>query len=172
MNAHTIPFLIKGPSFAGGRPCARQLDGFRDALADPDALAFFDYWLSRCGEAGLPAKAEIDPCELPGLLHAIYIEEWDGQRQQSRIRLAGEFYREVNGFNVQGLAVDDYAEGATQDLWKECDKLNFFELCPTLCAYDLGRDKRPVRFLNDLTLPVRAAADSVVAFGYTWPFES
>ena len=106
MSALTIPFLIKGPSFSAGMAGELENGEFRAALPNADASAFFDYWLARCSKAGIPEKADIDPIELPRLLHAIYIEEWDQESRQSRIRLAGEFHREVAGFNVQGLSVD------------------------------------------------------------------
>ena len=112
MGERAVPFLIKGPSFAAGRPEAGAIDAFRSEIFDAEAVFLFDYWLSRCGESGIPDKALIDPVELPNLLHALYIEEWDDERRQSRIRLAGEFHREVAGFNVQGLTVDDHATGA------------------------------------------------------------
>lgn len=171
MSARTVPFLVKGPSFSSGVPRALEIDEFRGVLPNPDAVVFFDYWLAKCPETGVPDKADIDPVELPRLLHAIYIEEWDKEKQQSRLRLAGEFHREVAGFNVQGLGVDEHASGETKELWKQCDQLNFFELRPTYCGYDLGHVKKPFRFLADLTLPVRAGLDEVLAFGLIWPLE-
>ena len=111
------------------------------------------------------------PIELPRLLSAIYIEEWDKESRQSRLRLAGEFHREVAGFNVQGLSVDEHAAGKTAEIWKRCDRYNFFELRPTFCGYDLGHVKKAFRFLADLTLPVRAGPDEVLAFGFIWPYQ-
>ena len=171
MSAPAIPFLIKGPSFATGLAEETGIDAFRAALSNSDATAFFDYWLARCSEAGIPEKADIDPIELPRLLHAIYIEEWDQDSRQSRIRLAGEFHREVAGFNVQGLSVDEHASGQTSEIWKQCDQLNFFELRPTFSGYDLGHVKKAHRYLADLTLPVRVGPDEVLAFGFVWPLE-
>ncbi len=172
MSALTIPFLIKGPSFSAGMVGELENGEFRAALSNADAAAFFDYWLARCSKTGIPEKADIDPIELPRLLHAIYIEEWDQECQQSRIRLAGEFHREVAGFNVQGLSVDEHASGETSEIWKQCDQLNFFQLRPTFCGYDLGHVKKPFRYLTDLTLPVRAGPDEVLAFGFIWPLEA
>ncbi len=171
MSASSIPFLIEGPSFATGMAGEAEIDAFRAALSNDDAVMFFDYWLARCTEAGIPAKADIDPIELPRLLHAIYIEEWDRDSRQSRIRLAGEFHRDVAGFNVQGLSVDEHAAGQTAEIWKQCDQFNFFELRPTFCGYDLGHVKKSFRYLADLTLPVRAGPEEVLAFGFIWPFE-
>jgi hypothetical protein len=162
---------VKGPSFSAGMPAKSEIAAFRDALSNADATAFLDYWLTRCAETGIPGKADIDPIELPRLLRAIYIEEWDDVQQQSRIRLAGEFHREVAGFNVRGLMVDEHATGETSLIWKQCDQLNFFELRPTFCGYDLGHVRRPFRYLADLTLPVREGSDAVLAFGFVWPLD-
>jgi len=171
VSALTVPFLVKGPSFSAGLVGELEIDEFRALLPNPDAVSFFDYWLAKCSDTGIPEKADIDPIELPRLLHAIYIEEWDAETQQSRIRLAGEFHREVAGFNVQGLSVDEHASGQTKELWQQCDQLNFFELCPTYCGYDLGHVKKPFRFLAVLPLPVRASPAEVLAFGFIWPLE-
>jgi hypothetical protein len=171
VSAPTIPFLIKGPSFSAGMPEQAEIDAFRDALFNADAIAFLDYWLTRCAASGLPEKSAIDPIELPRLLSAIYIEEWNEEQRQSRIRLAGEFHREVAGFNVRGLSVDEHASGETSLIWKQCDRFNFFELRPTFCGYDLGHVRRPYRYLADLTLPVRDNGDGVLAFGFVWPLE-
>jgi PAS domain len=164
----TIPFLVEGPSFSAGIPEKSEIDGFRCQLTNADATAFLDYWLAKCSETGIPEKADIDPIEMPRLLSAIYIEEWDKEQRQSRIRLAGEFHRQVAGFNVRGLSVDDHASGETSLIWKQCDRLNFFDLRPTFCGYDLGHVKRPFRYLADLTLPVREGPDGVLTFGYIW----
>jgi len=169
VSALTIPFLIKGPSFSAGMPGASEIDAFRSQLSDADATAFLDYWLVKCSETDIPRKADIDPIELPRLLPAIYIEEWDEKERQSRIRLAGEFHRQVAGFNVRGLSVDEHATGETSLIWKQCDQFNFFELRPTFCGYDLGHVRRPFRYLADLTLPVRNGPDGVLAFGFIWP---
>lgn len=171
VSAFTIPFLIKGPSFSDGKPGAPEIDEFRTGLSNRDAVALFDYWLARCGRTAIPDKADIDATELPRLLHAVYIEEWDEELRQSRIRLAGELHREVAGFGVRGLSVDEHATGETNEIWKRCDQLNFFELRPTFCGYHLGHVRRPFRYLADLTLPVRDGADGVLAFGFIWPLE-
>ncbi len=170
MGERAVPFLIKGPSFSAGIPEAAAIDAFRSEIFDSGAVFLFDYWLSRCGESGVPDKTRIDPVELPNLLHALYIEEWDDERRQSRIRLAGEFHREVAGFNVQGLAVDDHATGAANALWKQCDRCNFFELRPTLCGYTLQHVDKAHKRLADLTLPMRDRSGVVLTIGVTWCF--
>jgi hypothetical protein len=170
MGERAVPFLIKGPSFAAGLPEAATIEAFRSEIFKADAIFLFDYWVSQCSASGIPSKDQIDPVKLPNLLPAIYIEEWDDQRRQSRIRLAGEFHRELAGFNVQGLTVDDHTTGAANELWKQCDRCNFFELRPTFCGYTLEHVDKAHKRMADLTLPMRDKSGSVLTIGVTWCF--
>ena len=87
---------------------------------------------------------------------------------QSRIRLAGEFHREPDGTNIQERLVDELADGATAEIWKACDRHNFFELRPTLCGYDLEQFDRPFVRHADLALPVRGPDSAILTYGYSW----
>ena len=60
-----VPFLVKGPSYAEGVPDEAEIERFRNAIGDDGALAFFDYWASKCGAGDIPDKASIDPIEIP-----------------------------------------------------------------------------------------------------------
>jgi hypothetical protein len=164
----SIPFLLKGPCFAAGFPPDIEIKRFRDQIANRKALAFFDYWISKCPENDIPSKQRIDPVEIPKLLSALFIEEWDAELRQSRIRLAGEFHREPNGSSIQNLALDDLSSGLTNEIWKRCDQHNFFELCPTICGYALEQFDRPYRQHADLALPVRDGSNSILVYGYSW----
>lgn len=163
-----VPFLVQGPSYANGRPAAEEIAPFRAAIGDAGALAFFDYWASKCSAQGIPERAQVDPVEIPRLLPAIFIEAWDPVAEQSRIRLAGEFHRGPDGTNIQNRTIDEQTNGATAEVWKQCDRCNFFELRPTVCGYDLSQfDKRYVRHA-DLALPLRDTDGAVLVYGYSW----
>ena len=165
-----VPFLIKGPSFSSGVPSATEVESFRQELFGADALSLFGYWISKCSADDIPRKDQIDPVDLPKLLSRIYIEEWDQEQRQSRLRLAGEFHREIYGGNVRGLAVDDHAIGVTKEIWKQCDQHNFFELRPTFCGYTLDRAAKAFLRVADLTLPVRDKGEAVLTIGIISPF--
>ena len=169
MDDSTVPFLIRGPSFLAGFPDIAEVESFRQEVFDADALSLFDLWISRCSAEDIPTKDHIDPIELPALLPRIYIEEWDSNRKQSRIRLAGEFHRQISGLNVRGLAVDDHVTGATNELWKQCDQYNFIELCPTFCGYSLEHVNKGFLSITDLTLPVRDKREGVQTVGIISP---
>lgn len=157
-----------GPSYAEGIPATADISRFRDAIGDAGALALFDYWASKCSADDIPDKARIDPIEIPHLLSAIFIEEWDELAGQSRIRLAGEFHREPDGTNIQDRTVDQLASGATAEIWKACDRCNFLELRPTICGYDLEHFDKPFVQHADLALPVRESGAAILTYGYSW----
>ncbi len=163
-----VPFLVKGPSFAKGLPDEAETAQFRAAIGEPGALAFFDYWVAKCGAADIPEKIQIDPIEIPKLLTAMFIEEWDALAGQSRIRLAGEFHREPDGTNIQNRTIDELTNGATAEVWKACDQCNFFELRPTICGYDLNHFDKPFVRHADLSLPVRDSDAAILTYGYSW----
>ena len=163
-----IPFLVKGPSYAEGPPADADIARFRAVIGDGEALAFFDYWLSKCRNGDIPDKSLIDPVEIPKLLPGIFIEEWDPPTGQSRIRLAGEFHRDPDGTNIQNRIIDQQTNGETAAIWKACDRCNFFELRPTICGYDLNQFAPPDVRHADLALPVRDSGGAVLIFGYSW----
>ena len=165
-----VPFLIKGPSFSSGVPPATEIESFRQELFGAYALTLFEYWLSKCPADDIARKDQIDPMDLPKLLSRIYIEEWDTERRQSRMKLAGEYHREVAGLKVKGLGVDDHPSGATNELWKQCDQHNFFELRPTFCGYCLNFTNKQSGRVADLTLPVRDKSELVLTVGVVSPF--
>ena len=162
-----VSFLVRGPSYAEGIPAAAEISRFRGAIGDAGGLALFDYWASKCSADGIPDQASIDPIEIPRLLSAIFIEEWDELAGQSRIRLAGECHREPDGTNIQDRTVDELAKGATAEIWKACDRCNFFALRPTICGYDLEHFDKPFVRHADLALPVRDC-ESILTYGYSW----
>jgi hypothetical protein len=163
-----VPFLVKGPSFAQGMPDAAEIAQLRAAIGDAGGVAFFDYWAGKCGADDIPVKSQIDPIEIPKLLAAMFIEEWDPIAGQSRIRLAGEFHREPDGSSIQDRTIDELTHGATAEIWKACDQCNFFELRPTICGYDLDHFDQPFVRHADLALPVRDTDSSILTYGYSW----
>ncbi len=90
------------------------------------------------------------------------------RRQPRGIRLAGEFHREPDGSNIQGRTIDELTNGATADVWKACDRYNFFELRPTICGYDLDHLDKPFVRHADLALPVRDTDSAILIYGYSW----
>lgn len=82
--------------------------GFRAALPDPDLARLYDYWRALRERLGrLPYRSEIDPLDLPpAVLPSLMILERDDARR-FRCRLAGTRMRELYGFEVTGLYLDE-----------------------------------------------------------------
>lgn len=167
-NTSRKEFIVKGPSFAQELPPELEIRQFREAITDDRALSLFDYWLSKCPGTGVPDKSTIDPLDFPKLLDGIFMEEWDAELEQSKIKLAGEFHREPDMSSIRGKTVDDLTQGTANDIWKACDRYNFFELRPTVCGYVLNQFSFNERPNADLTLPVRQDSETIMTVGYTW----
>ena len=168
----TAPFLVKGPSFLEGVPAKAEIDTFRQQVFNGAALMLFDSWLGKCPSEGIPNKNDIDPVEFPKLLDRIYMEDWNEERQQSVLRLAGNFHRYIYGKDVRGLAVDDHCTGEKNRIFKQCDQHNFWELCPTFCGYFIDDVNNIYTALTDLTLPVRDKTAGILTVGLVSPFSS
>lgn len=78
----------------------------------PVLLALLRYWQSKCHSSGrLPARADLDPLELRGLLPNIYLIDvlpsGMPDRWRFRVRLLGEKHVEVYGPGLVGKVIDD-----------------------------------------------------------------
>lgn len=92
-------------------------DGDGNALtALPDSLEqLHAYWYSRCGARPFPARTDIDPIDIPSLLHCLMLVDVLYDPLNFRYRLLGGHIVENAGRNVQGCTVRDLmAEGTPQ----------------------------------------------------------
>lgn len=159
--------LIAGPRFDVGQD-ANALAVFRARLTHSGAKQLLDYWAGLVSQHGTAIKHLIDPSAIPRLLPSIYLEEWDESAGQSRIRLAGEAIRNLSGDRIVGLSVDEYADRAVANLWKECDRINFQDRAPSLSHYNLARFLNDRRWVWDLSLPLSDTAGKRFVIGYVW----
>lgn len=86
-------------------------DAFRAELFDDGARSLFDYWQSLRGPRAMPARADIDPLEIPrNILPWLYIlaVSDDGNH---RFRLAGTGLDTVFNAEITGKRVDEVLEG-------------------------------------------------------------
>jgi hypothetical protein len=77
------------------------------ALDDPDLMALRAYWASKCGDATMPRRADIDPTEIPALLPYLCIAEIH-QPQRFRFRLIGSAICRRWGENYTGKWLDEF----------------------------------------------------------------
>lgn len=158
---HTAPAFQRGGDVT-------NLENFRAAVADDGAMRLFDYWTGLVAEHGLAIKAMVDPVAVPDLLPRIYIEEWDAELGQSRMRLTGEFLRDLAGVNLLGLPVEKHAAPEALAVWQECDRLNFTEQRATLSYYSLAHFEKDHRWVWDLSLPMSDENGARFTLGYVW----
>src|SRR3546814_20241220 len=114
-----------------------DLTDFCAGLTDNGARALFDYWCGLLREHGLGMKAAFDPTRVPHALANIYLEEYDAERQQSRMRLMGETLKAQWRDSVVGLCTDDYVSGSVAALWKESDTVVYFGRRAASLTYNL-----------------------------------
>ncbi|MEO3428357.1 PAS domain-containing protein [Pelagibius sp. CAU 1746] len=168
MNSDLLaPGLIPGPSVEDILAGADTTE-FRRLVGNDSALQLFNYWSRLLREHGLAMKQQFDPLEVPALLSNIYIEEWDPEERQSRMRLMGEDLKAVWNEDVIGLRTDDFVRGDVNALWKQSDRIVYFENRTAILAYNMEYLDRPHCVLRDLTLPMQDHQGNRFAIGYIW----
>lgn len=159
--------LISGPSveelLAG-----TDIAAFRRLLTNEGAQALLDYWCRLVRENGVAIKRLFDPTEVPNALSSIYLEEYDKEHQQSRMRLMGETLKAQWSGSVVGLVTDEYVTGDVNALWKQSDRLVYFEKRAAILIYSLEYIDRSHCTLIDLALPMDDAGGKMFAIGYAW----
>lgn len=92
-----------------------DLDAFRDTLTVPEHRELFDYWRARRPEGRLPARATLDPVDIPHLLPWLVVFEavWTDDRPRFRFRLVGTGCVERYGRDATGLWFEEVYEGET-----------------------------------------------------------
>jgi hypothetical protein len=131
-------------------------------------LLLFDYWSRALGEHGLAMKSHFDATQIPAALSNIYMEEYDVEREQSRMRLMGETLKSQWADSVVGLCTDDYVSGSANELWKRSDRVVYFDRCAAILTYNLEYIDRPHCTLIDLALPMDDEDGNKFSIGYAW----
>jgi len=87
---------------------------FEQRLEQPDHKRLWTYWRSKAPSGGIPARADLDPLDIPQLLPRIAlidVEQEEG-RPQFRYRLAGTEIVERAGRDPTGKSFAELYEGA------------------------------------------------------------
>lgn len=89
---------------------AAKLDLEKELARCPDLCPALDYWKSRKGDRVAPARADIDPVDIPRLLPRVMlvdVETTEGGDPDFRYRLSGTGIRSVHGYDATGLRPHD-----------------------------------------------------------------
>ncbi len=89
-----------------------ELDRFATTLEVPAHRELFDYWRSKALAGRLPARKDIDPIDIPGLLPWLTLIEvdWSQAPPRFRIRLVGTGVVNRFGRDATGLWFEDIYE--------------------------------------------------------------
>jgi hypothetical protein len=75
-------------------------------------LEFYEYWLGKGAGKGMPARADIDPLDIPALLANVFlIDVVPGKPRRFRFRLVGTRITELEG-EMTNRFLDEFVPGA------------------------------------------------------------
>jgi hypothetical protein len=79
-------------------------------IASPDLHRLYDYWRARCRDGRLPARADIDPLELPYVLGNLLLVDVLREPLRFRYRLVGTNLAGRLPFDMTGRMVDEHPD--------------------------------------------------------------
>jgi hypothetical protein len=107
------------PAPPGETVLTEPLEAIRAQLIVPEQRDLFDYWLSKCSEAGFPTRADIQPAEIKAHLPSLSLfDVLDGGPLRLRVRLAGTRLRDYLGVETTGRCLEDFDLGDQRAYWE------------------------------------------------------
>lgn len=86
------------------------------ATCHPHTRAIYQYWLEKCGDRPMPARAELDPVDMPkGLLPGLCLVDVVADERRYVYRLVGTADVEVRGQDPTGKSVIEGFFGPSVD---------------------------------------------------------
>ncbi len=113
------------------------------------ARQLHDYWQSKRGGRSMPARDDIDPAEIKGLLPYVIISDLFADPLRVRYRLAGTVVTDSFGFNIAGCWLHELNVTGSLKEW-----IGVYER--------VMASKRPVHGMTDAT------RDSILMFRCCW----
>lgn len=81
----------------------------------PLTSALLEYWEDARGDRPMPARADIDPIDIPRLLPFILLLQVDGVTRRVKIRLMGTRVRDLYGEEYTGRYLDEIYFGRNRE---------------------------------------------------------
>lgn len=89
-----------------------ELRGFLNRPENAAFLEFYEYWRGRSADKAAPARADIDPLDIPQLLANVFlIDVVAGNPRRFRFRLVGTRITELEG-EMTNRFLDEFVPGA------------------------------------------------------------
>jgi hypothetical protein len=92
---------------------------FRAGLVTQGQRELYDYWRETAGLRAMPARADINPFDVPKLLPCIGLIDLTDGLEEARFRLAGTRLRDVYGEEITGKRLDGVFAGACAEYWRD-----------------------------------------------------
>ncbi|MCB9959011.1 MAG: PAS domain-containing protein [Rhodospirillaceae bacterium] len=141
-----------------------DVETLRNHIAGTQLAVLFDHWMARRRDLGrLPAQSELDPADMKTALQNLLIIDYDGERADYHVRLAGSSVREMLKVEPTGKYIRDVCGPAfAGELLERYDAVRLSgrpHLMRLVTAVDT---RRPYRF-HRLLLPL--GGDAMIGCG-------
>lgn len=90
---------------------------FRAQLVISGQRELFDYWIRSAGARPMPARSDLDPLKVSGLLPNLGLIDVREGVDRARFRLAGTRLHEIYGHEITGKRVDELFAGEIASYW-------------------------------------------------------
>ena len=100
-----------------------EIRAFRAQLSLPAQVELFDYWISLSKSGALPAREDLSPADIPGLLPNICLLDVLPAPDYFRVRLAGTALRDIYGREITGETLAGSGWEASRDYWRRSIEL-------------------------------------------------
>jgi hypothetical protein len=109
-----------------------------DRLTSRRVGEFHRYWRGKCADGRLPARASVDPVEIPRLLPYLVIAEIEGTPMRIRYRLVGTRVAEANGSDYTNRYLDE-CNFAVEPLLNESYRRLIATRAPVFAYYEWNK---------------------------------
>jgi hypothetical protein len=129
---------------------------FVDCLDDPLQRQMYAYWQQKRGVRRMPARADIDPTEIPRLLPNILISEYVAEAglERWRYRLAGTAVAAAFGRDPTGRFADELTKGDYRAFIERIHRVVREEQRALFCESEYTGAREPRMSAKRLLLPV------------------
>jgi hypothetical protein len=140
-----------------------DISAFRAQLVVPEQRQLFDYWLQKSAGRLMPARADIQPHQIPRILPFVSLIDVATQVAQSTVRLAGTKLREIYDREITGLKIEDLDWNEKRDYWLTAFNRTIHEVVPTQGILRAPRHAKEHMVQYWLRLPLFTSAESSVS---------